>query len=453
MASKADGKFINVSDVMDTWTLQMGFPVVNVTEDSSAIILTQQRFLADPDANQSNTKFTSKYGYKWEIPFTIAVGEANDDNKTSATEIVWMNKMSDKTIVSNKTWNPSRQWVKGNVGQNGFYRVNYPVNNWKLLAEQLKYNHLVFSLGDRAGLILDAFALADAGLLNFKYALDLTRYLKNETNYIPWDAGYSSLSSLTSILPKSEKIYQRLREYRFDLIKPNFDRLGFHDNGTHLDKYLRVDGVYAACGVRNKECLSKTKELFDKWIKNDSFQVIPDLRSVVYFYGISQNGEKEWDIAFNRLQKTNVASERRKLMYGLAGTSEPWIINRYLQYAFDETKIKSQDTSAVISYIANSNPIGRHFAWNFLKEMWPTILDKYGKGFGFSINRFVNGVASRFSTQWELEELQNLFKKYPESGSGTRAREQLLETVRANIQWRAQYEQPIEEWLDTLDNV
>ena len=49
----------------------------------------------------------------------------------------------DQTIVPNKTWNSSTQWVKGNVGQNGFYRVNYPVNNWKLLAEQLQYNHSV----------------------------------------------------------------------------------------------------------------------------------------------------------------------------------------------------------------------------------------------------------------------------------------------------------------------
>jgi hypothetical protein len=44
---------------------------------------------------------------------------------------------------------------------------------------------------------------------------------------------------------------------------------------------------------------------------------------------MTQSGEKEWDITFERLQETNVASERRKLMYGLAGTPEPWILNRY----------------------------------------------------------------------------------------------------------------------------
>ncbi|XP_028402409.1 glutamyl aminopeptidase-like, partial [Dendronephthya gigantea] len=451
-ASKQDGSKINVSMVMDTWTLQMGFPVVNVTEEGGEIVLKQQRFLADPNANQSNTKFTSDYGYKWHIPFTIAVRGEDSDTfvNTTGLELVWMTPEKDNVTVSNKTWDPNTQWVKGNIGQTGYYRVNYPEKNWDLLAEQLLYNHLVFSLGDRAGLIRDAFALADAGMLKFKYALNLTRYLVKETNYIPWDAGYSSLSSLTATLPKSGKIYQKLREYRFKLLKPSFTRLGFSDTGTHLEKYLRVDAVYAACGAKNEECLEKTKELFDNWIKNESYPVPPDLKSAVYFYGMSKSGEEEWDIMFERLQKTNVASERRKLMYGLAGTPEPWILNRYLQYAFDESKIKSQDTSAVLSYIANSNPIGRHFAWNFLKEMWPTILEKYGKGFGFSVNRFVNGVASGFSTQWELEQLENLFKKYPDSGSATRAREQLFETVRSNIQWRAKYEKPIEDWLETV---
>ena len=61
-ASNKSGSNIDVAEVMDTWTLQMGFPVVNVTEDGGKIVLKQQRFLADPNANQSNTKFTSDYG-------------------------------------------------------------------------------------------------------------------------------------------------------------------------------------------------------------------------------------------------------------------------------------------------------------------------------------------------------------------------------------------------------
>lgn len=61
-ASNQEGLDIDVAEVMNTWTLQMGFPVVNVSEESGNIVLKQQRFLSDPSANQSATKFTSKYG-------------------------------------------------------------------------------------------------------------------------------------------------------------------------------------------------------------------------------------------------------------------------------------------------------------------------------------------------------------------------------------------------------
>lgn len=63
-AAKNDGKLsIDVKQIMDTWTLQMGYPVVTVTreygrEDGSLRFKAdQRRFLMNP---QSNT--TSQYG-------------------------------------------------------------------------------------------------------------------------------------------------------------------------------------------------------------------------------------------------------------------------------------------------------------------------------------------------------------------------------------------------------
>lgn len=37
-------------------------------------------------------------------------------------------------------------WIKGNVGQTGFYRVNYEEKNWDALVEQLQYYHKVKKL-------------------------------------------------------------------------------------------------------------------------------------------------------------------------------------------------------------------------------------------------------------------------------------------------------------------
>lgn len=51
----------NIHNIMDTWTRQEGFPVVNVRKSGkNTYVLTQKRFLADPDAVSDPSK--SKFG-------------------------------------------------------------------------------------------------------------------------------------------------------------------------------------------------------------------------------------------------------------------------------------------------------------------------------------------------------------------------------------------------------
>lgn len=45
----------NVTEVMDTWTAQMGFPILNVTKNGDAYTLTQNRFLSDPENERNQT--------------------------------------------------------------------------------------------------------------------------------------------------------------------------------------------------------------------------------------------------------------------------------------------------------------------------------------------------------------------------------------------------------------
>jgi len=54
-------KSVDIKEVMDTWTLQMGYPVVTVTRTGSQISATQQRFLFSSQSNFTE-EFTSPYG-------------------------------------------------------------------------------------------------------------------------------------------------------------------------------------------------------------------------------------------------------------------------------------------------------------------------------------------------------------------------------------------------------
>jgi len=55
-------KDIKIKEVMDTWTLQMGYPVVTVRQSDNQISATQQRFLFNAHSNFTE-EFTSPYGW------------------------------------------------------------------------------------------------------------------------------------------------------------------------------------------------------------------------------------------------------------------------------------------------------------------------------------------------------------------------------------------------------
>lgn len=153
---------------MDTWTLQMGFPLVTIERNGSEVFARQDRFLMSPTNSTLNLP-TSKFGYKWYIPLSYRTNRYEDGVKQ-----VWMN-MTDgtrqNTILSNTkltcfipisvsfTLPEDTLWFKANVNQSGFYRVNYDREMWSLLISAMINNSNGFSPADRASLIDDAFTL------------------------------------------------------------------------------------------------------------------------------------------------------------------------------------------------------------------------------------------------------------------------------------------------------
>ena len=95
----------------------------------------------------------------------------------------------------------------------------------------------------------------------------------------------------------------------------------------------------------------------------------------MYHVGIANSGAKEWDSLWEIYENTTDASEKAKIRYGLAGSTQPWILTRYLDYCLDQSKIRSQDVTAVVSYVATSNPLGRYLAWNFFRSNYDRLFE------------------------------------------------------------------------------
>ena len=176
---------LSVKNIMDTWTLQMGFPVVTVNRNyaDNTAKLTQDRFLISKSENNKD-----KHNYMWWIPVTFTA--AGGDFENTKNEIWMSNTEKTKSIDGLPDADTP---VIFNIKETGYYRVNYDEKNWKLIIKQLNEDHMKIDVINRAQIIDDAINLARSGLLSYEIALGVTSYLSKEVEYIPWAAALSGM--------------------------------------------------------------------------------------------------------------------------------------------------------------------------------------------------------------------------------------------------------------------
>lgn len=88
-----------------------------------------------------------------------------------------------------------------NCPSQGYYRVHYDEENWKLLAQTLEKNHETFPAETRASLVDDVLGLASVGLAKYATAFDFIKYMQmKERHYAPWGVLMRHLLRLNGLL-------------------------------------------------------------------------------------------------------------------------------------------------------------------------------------------------------------------------------------------------------------
>lgn len=80
----------------------------------------------------------------------------------------------------------------------GYYRVNYDTMNWLKIADYLNSeNYTKIHVLNRAQIINDAIHLMFADRLDPRIFMDITKYLRRETDYIAWYSLFKILGDAT----------------------------------------------------------------------------------------------------------------------------------------------------------------------------------------------------------------------------------------------------------------
>ncbi|XP_033100366.1 glutamyl aminopeptidase-like [Anneissia japonica] len=426
---------VDIKGLMDTWTLQMGFPVVKLSRKNSDTLSAEQEwFLVDPAANKSQAEFDSPFNYKWNIYLDYKFPGESDK--------VQLMETNDNAV---DIFPPTDfQWVIANLNQTGYYRVNYDQTTWDNLIDELIKNHEVIPIADRSGLIDDSFNLAKAGQIDYFIPLNMTKYFIKETEYIPWDTAYSNLNWISEIL-RYRPVFADWRKYIQRQVKPLLDSLTWDDAGTtHLESYLRSDIIGLSCSHGDPDCLREAETKFQDYL--NGVRTSPNVRSLIYRYGMENaGGQAEWDMMWTQYVTATVSQERTRLLYGLARTRQVWLLCRYLTYAMNETKVRSQDFFTVVNYIAD-NPVGNPLVWDWVRANWEKLVERFGIS-SRSLGRLVPSICEFYATEFKLQQMKDFFNAYPDAGAGERGRKQALEKVQTNIDWLKVNEKKIEMWL------
>lgn len=206
----------------------MGLPLVKVEKITpTKYKLTQKRFFSNPE-DYEGTYNDSVFNYKWSIPISY---RTNLDNNVQRAWFLYNQDSIEIELAA------APEWIKFNSDQNGYYRVDYEPEMWDVLKKTLINDLNVFTVGDRASILNDAFSLADATTIPYATSLDMTKYLKDETEYVTWSVASSKLTSLKTSLMFTE-IYKDYITYARNLIDKVYKEVGWEVEGVteHIKK-------------------------------------------------------------------------------------------------------------------------------------------------------------------------------------------------------------------------
>jgi len=236
------------------------------------------------------------------------------------------------------------------------------------------------------------------------------------------------------------------RNYIQKITNTQFERLTWSDDETdpHLERLLKPLIFSLNCQSGRVACKERVTQLFSAWLNNKT-PIPPSLRQLVYRQGLGSCNNTVWTNVKARFEKESSSIEQQNLLRALASSHEPWIISKLLELGEEESFVKKHVHPDFLGFVA-SNTVGNPIVWVYYRNNYAKLVERFGKG-----NRYFGGVikslTSSFSLETQLQEMDLLYKMYPDAGAGATSRKVAYETVQSNVLWAKRSVPVIKSWL------
>ncbi|XP_049277419.1 aminopeptidase N-like [Anopheles funestus] len=415
---------VTVQQLMNSWTSEAGFPVLNVYrtygDDKQEAIISQERFLSNQQVPNTHVFL---------IPYDFTGGNAPNFVPTPEG-YAWLSSKAEKISITV----PDDQWIIFNRQQNGYYRVNYDAHNWDLLIEALHTNPDQIHHSNRAQLINDAYNLARADRIDFTVPLRLMGYLRKETQYAPWTAAGSALTYLNNKLRGTEH-YDHFLVYVNRIlmdIYPTQTIDSVAPTETLLQLYLKQFITTWACRIGHGDCLPKMKQALTAAVQANT-AVHPDIATAVYCNGLVDATDEVFVWVWEEFKKSRNQAQRTVLIDALACSRNPAQLASFLTTALGSGSefdaMLSSERTRIVSAVYGASREGVDAVIDFLMVSTAQVTEFVQRLGQSALNSAVSNIASRTNNQQELDRLNQLLNSL-----GTMITESVATSARATVQ-------------------
>ena len=409
-----------VADVMNTWILQGGHPLVSVDALPDGVRLSQDpfRFLGE------ETDPIGEIGANWMVPIVTRELDGQQQRVLLGQQYQVVTATAEPVIV--------------NAGGIGPYRTRY---SQQLLPKVCEYFQELTTL-ERFNLIADTWSLVLANQSPLSDAIELFNRCSSETDPNVLQTVSAALSLLLRIsLPEERPAVAKLTQSIFG---PVLDTLGMEPTVSDTPRAKVARSVaFAALGTIADDDEVSAQAL--QWFREEMSGVggpSGDLASAVLAIVAKHGDDSEFAFILDRYRNPVDPLDERRHLLALADFRQPTLINRVLPMIL--TSIRSQDGAFVLNrVIANESVgvLGLDFAMSHFDELLARLpVNSYDLAFGSLSSLVTSDSYLRANDVFAFFETHHL-------PAGGRLLAQTLERYRVNLRFRDRYAGRLRSYL------